>query len=54
MIFKKLTVLEIKTSPQTWNQALITPIPKKGNKQQLKYRRPFTLLYVDYKILTKI
>ena len=42
------------TIPKTWNQAIITLIPKKGNTEILKYWRPISLLCVDYKILTKI
>ena len=48
------TLFTNKKTPKTWNQAIITPIPKKGNIKLLKYWRPISLLCVDYKILTKI
>ena len=35
-------------------QAIITLIPKQGDLTKLKYRRPISLLCIDYKILTKI
>ena len=47
------TLFTNKKTPKTWNQAIITPIPKKGNIKLLKYWRPISLLCVDYKILTK-
>ena len=48
------TLFENQITPKTWNQAVITLIPKKGNTKLLKYWRPISLLCVDYKILTKI
>ena len=48
------TLFTNKNTPKTWNQAIIAPIPKKGNIKLLKYWRPISLLCVDYKILTKI
>ena len=39
---------------ETWNQAIITLIPKKGDTKYQKYWRPISLLCTDYKILTKI
>ena len=45
------TLFTNKKTPKTWNQAIITLIPKKGNIKLLKYWR---LLCVDYKIFTKI
>ena len=39
---------------ETWNQAIITLIPKKGDTKYLKYWRPISLLCTDSKILTKI
>ena len=48
------TLFTNKKTPKTWNQAMITLIPKKGNIKLLKYWRPISLLCVDYKILTKI
>ena len=47
------TLFENQITPKTWNQAIITLIPKKGNTKLLKYWRPISLLCVDYKILTK-
>ena len=41
-----------KKMPKSWNQAIITLIPIKGNIKLLKY--PISLLCIDYKILTKI
>ena len=48
------TLFENQITPKTWNQAIITLIPKKGNTKLLKYWRPISFLCVDYKILTKI
>ena len=48
------TLFTNKKTPKTWNQAMITLIPKKGTIKLLKYWRPISLLCVDYKILTKI
>ena len=48
------TLFQTKNTPKTWNQALITLLPKNGNIEQQKYWRPISLLCVDYKILTKI
>ena len=48
------TLFENQITPKTWNQAVITLIPKKGNTKLLKYWRPISFLCVDYKILTKI
>ena len=48
------TLFENQITPKTWNQAIITLIPKKGNTKLFKYWRPISLLCVDYKILTKI
>ena len=48
------TLFTNKKMPKTWNQAMITLIPKKGNIKLFKYWRPISLLCVDYKILTKI
>ena len=41
-------------TPKTKNQAIITLIPKKEDKNFLKYWRPISLLCTDYKIQTKI
>ena len=46
--------LQTKKTPKTWNQAIITLIPKKGDTNLLKYWRPISLLCKDYKILIKI
>ena len=44
-----------KATPKTWNQAIISLIPKQTEKlNSLKYWRPISLLCTDYKILTKI
>ena len=43
------TLFTNKKTPKTWNQAMITLIPKKGNIKLLKYWRPISLLCVDYK-----
>ena len=43
-----------KKTPKSWNQAIITLIPKKGDINYQKYWRPISLLCVDYKIITKI
>ena len=51
-IFKKV-LFNLQTTPKTWNQAIITLIPKK-TEDELKYWRPISLLCTDYKILTKI
>ena len=48
------TLFDAQTTPKTWNQAIITLIPKKGNTKLLQYWRPISPLCVDYKILTKI
>ena len=48
------TLINNQKIPKTWNQAIITLIPKKGNTKILKYWRPISLLCVYYKILTKI
>ena len=34
------TLFTNKKTPKTWNQAIITLIPKKGNIKLLKYWRP--------------
>ena len=48
-------LFEQKTTPKTWNQAIISLIPKQTEKlNSLKYWRPISLLCTDYKILTKI
>ena len=48
-------LFEQKTTPKTWNQAIISIIPKQTEKlNSLKYWRPISLLCTDYKILTKI
>ena len=52
-IFNEILFTNKKT-PKTWNQAIITLIPKKGDIDYLKYWRPISLLCVDYKILTNI
>ena len=53
-IFNKV-LFTLKTTPKTWNQAIITLIPKQTqNLEELKYWRPISLLCTDYKILTKI
>ena len=53
-IFNKV-LFNLQTTPKTWNQAIITLIPKKTeNLEELKYWRPISLLCTDYKILTKI
>ena len=52
-IYNNILFTEKKPS-KTMNQAIITLIPKKGKLNQLKYWRPISLLYLDYKILTKI
>ena len=52
-IFNEILFTNKKT-PKTWNQAIITLIPKKGDIDYLKYWRPISLLCIDYKILTKI
>ena len=45
----------LETTPTTWNQTIITLIPKQTeNLDSLKYWRPISLLCTDYKILTKI
>ena len=43
-----------KITSKTWNQAIITLIPKKGDTNLLKYWRLISLHCVDYQILTKI
>ena len=43
-----------KEATKIMKQVIITLIPKKGDLQKLRYWRPISLLYVDYKILTKI
>ena len=44
-----------RTTPKTWNKAIISLIPKQREKlNSLKYWRPISLLWTDYKILTKI
>ena len=48
------TLFQKQQPPKTWNQAIITLIPKKGDTRLLKYWRPISLLRTDYKILTKI
>ena len=48
------TLFRNKKTPKTWNQAIITLIPKKGDIDYLKNWRPISLLCVDYKMLTKI
>ena len=48
------TLFQKQQPPKTWNQAIITLIPKKGDTRLLKYWRPISLLCTDYKILTKI
>ena len=48
------TLFELYPIPETWNQAIITLIAKKGETKYLKYCRPISLLSTDYKILTKI
>ena len=53
-IFNKV-LFNLKTTPKTRNQAIITLIPKQTEKlDELKYWRPISLLCSDYKILTKI
>ena len=53
-IFNKV-LFTLKTTPKTWNQAIITLIPKQTEKlEELKYWRPISLLCTDYKILAKI
>ena len=52
-IYNNILFTEKKPS-KTMNQAIITLIPKKGKLNQLKYWRPISLLYLDYKIRTKI
>ena len=53
-IFNKV-LFNLKTTPKTRNQAIITLIPKQTeNLDELKYWRPISLLCSDYKILTKI
>ena len=53
-IFNKV-LFTYKTTPKTWNQAIITLIPKQTEKlDELKYWRPISLLCTDYKILAKI
>lgn len=48
-------IFHLKTTTKTWNQAIITLIPKQTEKlKSLKYQRPISLLCTDYKILTKI
>ena len=48
-------LFNLKITPKTWNQAIITLIPKQTEKlDELKYWRPISLLCSDYKILTKI
>ena len=48
-------LFEQKITPKTWNQAIISLIPKQTEKlNSLKYCRPISLLCTDYKILTKI
>ena len=48
-------LFNLKTTPKTWNQAIITLIPKQKDKlEYLKYWRPISLLCTVYKILTKI
>ena len=48
-------LFEQKITPKTWNQAIISLIPKQTEKlNSLKYWRPIFLLCTDYKLLTKI
>ena len=48
-------LFNLEITPKTWNQAIITLIPKQTeNLHYLKYWRPMSLLCTDYKILTKI
>ena len=47
-------LFEQKITPKTWNQAIISLIPKQTEKlNPLKYWRPISVLCIDYKILTK-
>ena len=53
-IFKKV-LFTLKTTPKTWNEAIIILIPQETEKlDELKYWRPISLLCTDYKILAKI
>ena len=52
-IFNEILFTNKKT-PKTWNQAIITLIPKKGDTHYQKHWRPISLLCVDYKIPTKV
>ena len=48
-------LFNLKITPKTWNQAIITLIPKQKDKlEYLKYWKPISLLCTDYKILTNI
>ena len=54
-IFFNNVLFQQKTTPKTWNQAIISLIPKQTEKlNSLKYWRPISLLCTDCKILTKI
>ena len=47
-------LFDLKLTPKTWNQAIITLIPEKENLKLLKYCRPISLLCTYFKIFTKI
>lgn len=48
-------LFNLKITPKTWNQVIITLIPKQKDKlEYLKYWKPISLLCTDYKILTNI
>lgn len=48
------TSFQEQESPTTMKQDIITLLPKKDDLEELKNWRPISLLFLDYKILTKI
>ena len=49
-----LEIWEKQEMPNEWYQAIICPIPKKGNKQIMGNYRPISILNVAYKILAHV
>ena len=44
-------LFNLKITPKTWNQVILTLIPKQKDKlEYLKYWKPISLLCTDYKI----